>query len=97
MRLLPWPGPDGKEAYLSTDNPDSVLSRAADEMEEVHLGMAQQLIVHADKLLAETPESARELRALARCLTCSLRDTLRVAESRGGCLTAYREQREESG
>ncbi|WP_425541152.1 hypothetical protein [Streptomyces rimosus] len=38
-RLLPWPGLAGQRSYLVTDDNGGILSRLADEMEEVQLIM----------------------------------------------------------
>ncbi|MGY0060666.1 hypothetical protein ACWY4P_29685 [Streptomyces sp. LZ34] len=92
LRLLPWSGPDGKPCYLSTDDGNSRLSRRADEIEALQLGMGSQLLGHAAALLADNKASSRELRFLAHRLTEALSDALRVAESRGGRLLAYNDE-----
>lgn len=84
FRLLPWVGQGGKRLYLSTDDPASRLARAADAAEAVQLQMAVQLIDHSEAMLTARPVTARELHHLAHCLTGSLRDVVRIAESRGG-------------
>lgn len=84
-RLLPWTGEEGKPCYLVGDG-DGYLSRLADGIESVQLGMAGDLLGHADELLAERRASGGELRYLALRLTESLRDIKRVAESRGARL-----------
>ncbi|EFL40465.1 hypothetical protein [Streptomyces griseoflavus] len=83
LRLLPWTGPDGKPCFLSTDDNDSHMSRLADNMESVQLGMATDLLDQAVEILADAEVSPDDLRALAKDLTGALRDTLRVATSRG--------------
>ncbi|MFF4603723.1 hypothetical protein ACFY12_13430 [Streptomyces sp. NPDC001339] len=84
LRLLPWAGQGDKSLYLSTDHTTGGrLARAADDAEAVQLQMAIELIGHSDDLLAQRPLSAREVAHLARCLTGSLRDMVRVAQSRG--------------
>ncbi|MFJ9706862.1 hypothetical protein [Streptomyces sp. NPDC101234] len=81
-RLLPWTGVDGKPGYLGGDG-TGYVSRLADRIESMHLGMAGDLLDHADELLAEQRLTAEELRYLARRLSESLRDVKCVAESRG--------------
>ncbi|MFC8272432.1 hypothetical protein ACFUJR_07805 [Streptomyces sp. NPDC057271] len=62
------------------------LSRLADGIESVQLGMAGDLLGHAGELLADRRASGVELRYLAGRLAESLRDVKRVAESRGARL-----------
>jgi hypothetical protein len=83
LRLLPWTGPDGKPSFLSTDDSDSYLSRLADNTESVQLGMATTLLDQALDMLADADTQPDDLRLLAKNLTGALRDTLRVATSRG--------------
>ncbi|MFD3581982.1 hypothetical protein [Streptomyces sp. NPDC058683] len=80
VRLLPLAGFDAKPCYLITDGGGGPVSRLADTVEGVQLGMAAQLLAHADDMLPNAPRG--ELRFLAECLTEALRDALRVAESR---------------
>ncbi|MEW2298330.1 hypothetical protein ABZ719_37580 [Streptomyces sp. NPDC006743] len=86
LRLLPWSGPDGKPGYLSSDDGDSYMSRLADNTETAQLGMATQILDHARDVLGGSDSDPEELRSLAAELTLALRDTLRVATSRGGRL-----------
>lgn len=82
-RLLPW-ARDGKSCYLSTDGgPNGVLSRLADEMEAVQLGMGVSVLGSADKVLSDPKSPYSEVRYTALRLSECLRDALRVAESRG--------------
>ncbi|UYB40527.1 hypothetical protein SLV14_003162 [Streptomyces sp. Je 1-4] len=81
-RLLPWSSADGNPCYLLGEG-TGYVSRVADDIERLQLGMADELIGHADELLACQRASNRELRFLARGLTDCLRDVRRVAESRG--------------
>ncbi|MGA6220372.1 hypothetical protein ACPESV_08565 [Streptomyces umbrinus] len=87
LRLLPWSGPDGKPCFLSTDDSDGYMSRLADNMEAVQLGMAAELLEQAQELLDDRDTEAEELRLLTTKLTGALRDALRVATSRGRRLT----------
>ncbi|EFL32269.1 conserved hypothetical protein [Streptomyces viridochromogenes DSM 40736] len=86
-RLLPWAGPEGKPCYLVGDG-TGYVSRLADDIEDLQLGMAGDLLGHAAELLAERRVTSAELRYLALRLTESLRDVTRVAESRGARLRA---------
>ncbi|GAA2430577.1 hypothetical protein [Streptomyces glaucus] len=82
MRLLPWTGADGKPCYLSTDRPDSPLSRLADDIEEAQLASARQVRAGAEAVLADPRAGERAVRfALARTLEC-LADVVRIATSR---------------
>lgn len=85
LRLLPWTGPEGKPCYLAGDG-CGYLSRVADGIESVQLGMAGDLLGHAADLLADREADAGELRFLARRLVEALEDVKRVAESRGARL-----------
>lgn len=83
LRLLPWPGPEGKPCYLSTDG-DGFLARLADDVEAVQLTLGAELLDHARVILSDPTVSGGEIRYLAARLGESLRDALRIAESRGG-------------
>ncbi|MFE7596007.1 hypothetical protein [Streptomyces sp. NPDC057494] len=83
LRLLPWSGTDGKPCFLSTDDANGHLSRLADNTEAIQLGLAAELLDHASALLDDAEADLEEVRTLATDLTGALRDTLRVAESRG--------------
>ncbi|MFI8889681.1 hypothetical protein [Streptomyces paradoxus] len=84
-RLLPWAGADGRPCYLVGDG-TGYVSRLADEIEVVQIDMADRLLGHAAELLAERRVTGAELHYLARRLSESLRDVIRVAESRGARL-----------
>lgn len=84
-RLLPWSGSEDKPCYVLGDGTGRV-SRLADQIEGVQLGMAGELLGHATELLAERRTASAELHFLASRLTESLRDVKRVAESRGARL-----------
>ncbi|MFJ8132519.1 hypothetical protein [Streptomyces hydrogenans] len=83
LRLLPWTGPDGKPCYLSTDDEGSHVSRLADNTEALQLGLAAALLDHVAVVLGGGKADQQELSTLAADLAGVLRDTLRVAESRG--------------
>jgi hypothetical protein len=83
MRLLPWSGENGKPCYLDTAASDSYLSRLADNLEAVQLGMGDDLLGYAGELLAQEEPSGVELRNTVARLCEALRDAIRVAESRG--------------
>ncbi|GAB2952094.1 hypothetical protein GCM10027028_62990 [Streptomyces sundarbansensis] len=92
-RLLPWTTPEGNPCYLSTDG-RGYLSTLADGIEEVQLGMGEELVEHAREVLAPPGAralSATEYRWLARRLSEALTDALRVAESRGQRIPAPQE------
>ncbi|MCF3145666.1 hypothetical protein IQ293_20715 [Streptomyces platensis] len=95
-RLLPWTSADGNPCYLLGDGTGHV-SRVADDIEGLQLGMADDLIGHADELLACQGASDRELRFLARGLTDCLRDVRRVAKSRGARLGAVEPSLDDEG
>ncbi|KOU02854.1 hypothetical protein ADK86_10410 [Streptomyces sp. NRRL F-5755] len=87
--MLPWPGPAGQRSYLVTDDKGGILSRLADEMEEVQLAMGTELLDHATEILKDRKAGALEFRFLSTRLCEALRDALRVAESRGGLLDEF--------
>ncbi|MEW2567733.1 hypothetical protein [Streptomyces sp. NPDC047070] len=86
-RLLPWAGEEGRPCYLVGDG-TSHLSRTADRIESVQLGMAAELLGHAADLLADRKATADQLRYLAGRLAEALTDVHRVAESRGARIPA---------
>ncbi|MFI9241881.1 hypothetical protein ACIGXF_04665 [Streptomyces sp. NPDC053086] len=86
LRLLPWSGPEGKPCYLDTDDKAGYMSRLADNLEEVQLGTAAELLDHASATLDDQDVGPEDLQRLARELTRALRDVLRVAVSRGHLL-----------
>ncbi|MPY62451.1 hypothetical protein [Streptomyces spongiae] len=85
-RLLPWSGVGGKPCHLLTDDNGGYLTRLADSIESVQLGMGSELLDHAQELVNDPKTGPAELRYLSARLTESLRDVLRVAESRGARL-----------
>ncbi|MZE78132.1 hypothetical protein [Streptomyces xinghaiensis] len=83
-RLLPWSN-DGKPCYLLGGG-GGYVSRLADDMECVQLGMAGELLGHAADLLGDPRATPPQLHFLAARLAESLRDVHRIAESRGARL-----------
>ncbi|MFJ4785910.1 hypothetical protein [Streptomyces sp. NPDC088794] len=83
LRLLPWAGPDGKPCYLSTDDPDGYISRLADHIEAVQLGLASELLEQAPQVLDDETADQGQLSLLTAQLAGALQDVLRVATSRG--------------
>ncbi|GAA1676970.1 hypothetical protein GCM10009680_15590 [Streptomyces yatensis] len=83
LRLLPWVGPEGKPCYLDTDDREGYMSRLADHIEAVQLGMATELLGQAGQVLDDETEDLEKLKLVAAQLASALRDVLRVATSRG--------------
>ncbi|MEX2969472.1 hypothetical protein [Streptomyces sp. C184] len=84
-RLLPWSSPEGKPCYLLSEG-DGPVTRQADAVERAQLASGTILLGHARALLHDHRTTAPEVRFLARCLTDTLDEALRVAKSRGGRL-----------
>ncbi|MGZ0237042.1 hypothetical protein [Streptomyces sp. CPS1] len=86
-RLLPWTGSEGKPCYLVGDG-TGYVSRVADQVERVQLGMADGLLEHTAELLAGPgPKlTGEELHYLIRRLVESLKEVKRIADSRGARL-----------
>ncbi|MEU8988829.1 hypothetical protein AB0C98_20675 [Streptomyces sp. NPDC048558] len=82
VRLLPWTGEGGKPCYLDTCGTGPV-SRVADAVESVQLGMAGELLDHADDMLADRRAMPAQLRFLLARMSEALTDVRRIAESRG--------------
>ena len=87
VRLLPWSNPDGNPCFLAGDG-SGYVSRVADSIEMMQLDVADELLGHADDMLGDSKAGVRELRFLATELTAALRDTRRVAVSRGARLSS---------
>ncbi|MFE9460888.1 hypothetical protein [Streptomyces californicus] len=85
-RLLPWAGEGGRRCYV-VGNGTGRVSRMADDVESIQLDMADELLGHADDLLGGAA-TGDQVRFLAGQLTESLRQVVRVAESRGTRLEA---------
>ncbi|WP_411079191.1 hypothetical protein [Streptomyces sp. cmx-18-6] len=81
-RLLPWSGVGGKPCYV-VGNGTGRISRAADKVEAQQLGMALELLGHADDMLDDEQTTEIQLRHIGAALAHSLRDVHRVARSRG--------------
>ncbi|MEU6450493.1 hypothetical protein [Streptomyces sp. NPDC046979] len=92
LRLLPWSGPDGKPCYLSTDDSGGYMSRLADNIEAVQLGMASDLVDQVSAVLGERDAGPEHVRRMLTELTGALRDVLRVANSRGHLLAVSERQ-----
>ncbi|WP_435185755.1 hypothetical protein [Streptomyces sp. bgisy126] len=86
-RLLPWAGPEGKPCYLVGDG-EGYVSRLADTIESVQLGMAVDLLGHVEDLLGDRSATPEQLRYVVARLAESLREVHRVARSRGARLAA---------
>ncbi|MGW2812694.1 hypothetical protein [Streptomyces sp. NPDC001415] len=85
-QLLPWVSPDGKPCYLLTDG-TGYLARVADGIESIRLGMAVELLDHADHMLGGGgPATSAQLRFLLARMAEALRDVHRIAVSRGARL-----------
>lgn len=88
LRLMPWLDERGLACYLATDDENGFLSRVADQVEATQLGMASDLLDHVEDLLSGEEVTAEQLRYCVGRLQESLRETLRVADSRGERLPA---------
>ncbi|MGW0879419.1 hypothetical protein [Streptomyces sp. NPDC002671] len=81
-RLLPWAGSEGKPCYLVTDGA-GYLSKVADTVESVQLGMATDLLDHAADMLADHRATSAQLRFLLGRMSEALTAVHRIAQSRG--------------
>ncbi|MFD3606722.1 hypothetical protein ACFWXA_01400 [Streptomyces atroolivaceus] len=84
-RLLPWTGLDDKPCYVLGDG-SGYVSRVADSVESIQLGMAVELLDHAVDMLDDRQVSAAQLRYVVARMAEALRDVLRIAEGRGARL-----------
>ncbi|MFJ9583967.1 hypothetical protein [Streptomyces acidicola] len=62
------------------------VSRMADTVERLQLGMAEGLLDHAADMLADRRATSAQLRFLLARMSESLADVCRIAESRGARL-----------
>ncbi|MEU0073907.1 ATP-binding protein [Streptomyces sp. NPDC006332] len=92
VRLLPWTGAHGQPCLLVTDR-GGVVSRLADQVEDVQLGLAERLLVRAREVVATPEQSGSELSKLAGQLIDALQDALLIA----GYRSARRERAERPG
>ncbi|MGW2838490.1 hypothetical protein ACWCWD_11910 [Streptomyces sp. NPDC001493] len=84
FRLLPWNSPEGRRCYLSTDDPESRLSRLADEVEADLVACGEDVLDGAREVLADPVAGEAAVRFALKATADSLRDVLRVAECREG-------------
>ncbi|MDT0469864.1 hypothetical protein [Streptomyces gibsoniae] len=82
LRRLPFNGPEGKPAYIPSNNPDGPLSLFADSIEAQQLEVGATLLALVRPLLDATLTADEAMYMLRRTAEC-LRDALDVAESRG--------------
>ncbi|MEK8143331.1 hypothetical protein NKH18_17890 [Streptomyces sp. M10(2022)] len=85
-RLLPWSSSDGKPCYVLGDG-TGYVSRVADNVESVQLGMAVELLDHAADMLDDRQVTSAQLRYVVARMAEALRDVHRIAESRGARLS----------
>ncbi|MEU6015956.1 hypothetical protein ABZ826_18410 [Streptomyces sp. NPDC047515] len=82
VRLLPWSGVDGNPCYVLGDG-TGYVSRVADNVESVQLGMAAELLDHVDDMFDDSEVTSVQLRYVVARVAEALRDVCRIAESRG--------------
>ncbi|MFJ3887322.1 ATP-binding protein [Streptomyces rubrogriseus] len=82
VRILPCSDAQGRTALLFTDG-DGPVSRLADRMEAVQLGLGERLLGRVRETLEGRRSEGRELRLLNAQLADALTDALSIAESRG--------------
>ncbi|MEE1767638.1 hypothetical protein PUR34_05470 [Streptomyces sp. JV185] len=82
-RLLLWSSAEGKPCYVVGDGTGRV-SRLADNIESAQLGMALELLDHAD----DHQVTSAQLRYVLARMAEVLRDVHRIARSRGERLAA---------
>ncbi|MDN0198102.1 hypothetical protein [Streptomyces sp. S.PNR 29] len=68
---------------LSTSDPDSVMSRLADDFEDAQMAMGADVVKEASAVLGNPLSTHSEVRYIALRLSECLSDALRIAESRG--------------
>lgn len=84
FRLLPWNSPEGRRCYLSTDDPDSRMSRLADEVEADLVACGEDVLAGAREVLADEVAGEAAVRFALKATADALRDALLVAECREG-------------
>ncbi|MFE5258450.1 ATP-binding protein [Streptomyces coelicoflavus] len=82
VRILPCPDFQGRTALLLTDG-NGPVSRLADRMEAVQLGLGERLLGRAWETLEGQRSEDGELRFLSGQLADALSDALFIAKSRG--------------
>ncbi|MEU5370264.1 sulfatase [Streptomyces sp. NPDC005951] len=83
LRLLPWRSPGGKPCYLSTGDPNSRLSRLADDMEEEPIECGNVVLEGAQEVLADQAAGEVAARFALTQAVLFLRYVPLVAHSRG--------------
>ncbi|MFJ3589905.1 hypothetical protein ACIQUY_14420 [Streptomyces sp. NPDC090231] len=73
-RLLPWLSLEGKPCWLSTDDPDSRMSRLADDMEDEQMECGEQVCAGSRAVLADRAAGERAVRFALSRATESLAD-----------------------
>jgi anti-sigma regulatory factor (Ser/Thr protein kinase) len=81
VRLLPWAGSQGQPSLLLTDG-DGTVSRLADRIEDVQLGLAERLLGRAGDMLPARGRPVGELGVFAWQLADALQDALLIADCR---------------
>ncbi|MCX4636049.1 hypothetical protein QT196_28065 [Streptomyces sp. P9-2B-2] len=81
MRLLPWSTPDDRPCFLITDGEGGPVSDLADSIEQMQLGIGEELLRYARAMHADPKVPDREFRFLSRRLAEALGDALRVARN----------------
>ncbi|WP_006602960.1 hypothetical protein [Streptomyces auratus] len=81
MQLLPWTSPDDKPCFLITDGAGGPVTDLADSIEEMQLGIGEELLRHARAMHGDPKVPDREFRSLSRRLAEALGDALRVARN----------------
>jgi hypothetical protein len=93
-RLLPWPDPEGRPAYLAPGSNNGTLARLADSVEADQLHDAAIVLDHSLYVLGNDAAPETELRFVAERLAECLTNALHVAHSRGERLTPNAGQEE---
>ncbi|BBC33810.1 hypothetical protein SGFS_051040 [Streptomyces graminofaciens] len=92
VRLLPWTGTHGRACLLLTDG-DGTVSRFADRVEDVQLGLGERLLSRLRDALPVGHVNVGEFDALATQLADALGDALLIARSRGARLGGAKRDR----